>query len=115
MTDKQYAIYRAKGTKIYDIRIVRNRFVLKEDSIKTFDESWIARNWLNKSVVYDTIDHANCIHATEDKIEECKKKLYYYIKKECADKLKEAQKKMDDIEKLGKKLFKEDNNEETNG
>lgn len=39
MTDKQYAIYRAKGTKIYKISIVRNRFVAKEEPINTFENS----------------------------------------------------------------------------
>lgn len=105
MTDKQYAIYRAKGTKIYKIRIFKRKFILEEQRTEKFDDSFVPRRWLNESIVYNSHDGSQHIYATEDKIEECKKKLYNYIKEEYEVKLKQAKEKLENIEKLGEQLF----------
>lgn len=69
--------------------------------------------WLNKEVVYDSEKHIYLIYTTEDRIEESKKKLYNYLKKECKERLSKAQKEMGNIEKLGEELFGGSSNEKT--
>lgn len=100
MTDQQYEKCKVKGIPIYQIWIKNRKFHKRKCEYKEFDNSWIARGWINRAIPYDTTVGNDFMYATEDKLEQCKNKLVKYLKDEQTNIIKEAQKKLDALEMI---------------
>ena len=104
MTDKQYETCKANKIKIYKVWIERGKFHKKQCSYEEFDKSWIVRGWVNNILPYDANIKVDFMYATEDKIDQCKKRLIEALKKEQIYIIKNAQKKLASIEKIEKEI-----------
>lgn len=100
MTDQQYEKCKAKGIQIYQIWIKGKKFHKQKCTYKNFDNSWIAIGWINKAIPYAADIRADFMFASEDKLEQCKKKLIKYLKDEQIRIIREAQKKLDALEMI---------------
>lgn len=104
MTDQQYEKCKANNIKIYEIWIKGGKFRKELCDYKQFDSSWIAREWINKSIPYNSDLQSNFMYATEDKLDQCKKKLITTLKKDQLRIIKEAQKKLESLEKIERSM-----------
>ena len=104
MTDQQYEKCKANNIKIYEIWIKGGKFHKELCDYKQFDSSWIAREWINKSIPYNSDLQSNFMYATEDKLDQCKKKLITTLKKDQLRIIKEAQKKLESLEKIERSM-----------
>lgn len=104
MTDKQYEICKANKIKIYQLWIEHGKFRKKECGYEEFDKSWILRDWLNNALPYDSAIKVDFMYATENKINQCKKKLVEALKKDQIRIIKNAQKKLTSLEKIEKEI-----------
>lgn len=100
MTDKKYIECKEKGIAIYKIWVKNGKFHKKKYSHNYFDESWIARSWINDTIPYDVDKGVNFIYATADKLDKCKAKLLKHLKDEQIATIKDAQKKLALLEKI---------------
>lgn len=100
MTDNQYLECKAKGIQIYQIWFKNGKFHKKKCKYSEFDDSWIGRAWINKSVPYNSALNIDFMYASEDKLECCKEKLLKYLKKQQLDIIKEAKKKLKALEEI---------------
>ena len=75
MTDQQYESCKSNNIKIYQIWIKGGKFHKKLCEYEQFDKYQSKRIWLNKFVPYDTALQAYFMYTTEDKLDQCKKKL----------------------------------------
>ena len=98
MTDKQYEKCKEKGIKIYRIWFKNKKLHKEKCAYKKFDDSWIARGWINKAFPYDVEMRITFMYASEDKLEKCKNKLIKYLKDEQIRIIKEAQKELNTLE-----------------
>lgn len=106
MTDQQYESCKSNNIKIYQIWIKGGKFHKKLCGYKQFDNpwSWISRDWINNAVPYNTDFQAYFMYATEDKLDQCKKKLITALKKDQLHIIKEAQKKLESLEKIERSM-----------
>ena len=106
MTDQQYESCKSNNIKIYQIWIKGGRFHKELCDYKQFDNSWIEREWINKSIPYNMVLQSDIMYATEDKLEHCKKRLITSLKKDQLRIIKEAQKKLESLEKIERNMEK---------
>ena len=106
MTDQQYESCKSNNIKIYQIWIKGGKFHKKLCEYEQFDKYQSKRIWLNKSVPYDTALQAYFMYTTEDKLDQCKKKLVATLKKDQLRIIKEAQKKLESLEKIERSMEK---------
>lgn len=104
MTDQQYEKCKANNIKIYEIWIKGGKFHKELCDYKQFDSSWIAREWINKSIPYNSDLQSIFMYATEDKLDQCKKKLITTLKKDQLRIIKEVQKKLESLEKIERSM-----------
>lgn len=106
MTDQQYEKCKANNIKIYEIWIKGGKFHKELCDYKQFNSSWIAREWINKSIPYNSDLQSNFMYATEDMLDQCKKKLVTTLKKDQLRIIKEAQKKLESLERIERSMEK---------
>ena len=100
MTDEKYIEYKENGIAIYQIWFKNGKFHKKKYSHNYFDESWIARGWINETIPYDGGKGVKFMYATADKLDKCKAKLLKHLKDEQIATIKDAQKKLAALEKI---------------
>lgn len=100
MTEKEYKAFRKTGMKIYEIFISKGRVVHREVPFDEFDKKWIKRDWLNKSIIYNTERKDDFMYVTEDKLKEMKEYLVNYFINLEHKKIREAQAKINRLSKV---------------
>ncbi len=106
MTDQQYKACKSNNIKIYKIWIQGDKLHKKLCSYEQFDKYYGKEYWINNFIPYDTTIQAEFMYATEDKLDQCKKKLITTLKKYQLRIIKEAQKKLESLEKIERKSLK---------
>ena len=105
MTDQQFEKCVKNKTPIYKIWINLNgtKIYQKKTPYSYFENSWIARGWINECVWYGT-DSTRGMYASGSNINKCKLKLINELKREELQKIKKAEKQIERLCKIEEEL-----------
>jgi len=102
MTEKHFQRCVDKGIPFYKIWVGKFKFHQKKCSL---EEAKPVISWINKDVPYNTSLHCYMMYASGDRLKQCKKKLYNYLKQEHLDAIKKANKALESLKKLEEELL----------
>ena len=105
MTNQQFEKCVKNKIPIYKVWINENGTKIHEKkmSYSYFEDSWIARGWINESLWHGA-NNTRGMYVTGNNLNECKRKLINELKRQELQKLKKAEKRIECLQKMGEKL-----------
>jgi hypothetical protein len=106
MTDQQFEKCVKNKIPIYKVWINENGVKIHEKKMpySHFEDSWIARGWINESLWHGT-DNTRGMYVSGNNLNECKRKLIDELKRVELYKIKKAEKRIECICKIEEKLI----------
>lgn len=103
MTEQQFNKCVQNKIPIYRIWIRGSKLHKRKVSYEYINNGTLL-GWINTAIPYNTVMRCEIMYASEDKLEQCINKLFNYLEKEERQKIKAAQKKLEDLRKAREKF-----------